>query len=114
MSYPVAGKLQKSICYNIDVAIYQLEQFRRIESGRRKQKKKKEDVDMVARDKGNVTVALSDKRLLSMDEFAIYTSMGVCKTRELAELSGALFRAGKRVLVDRVKFDRWCDKNNEV
>lgn len=114
MFYLVAGKLGKSICYNVDVAIYQLEQFRRIESGRRKQKKKKEDVYMVARDKGNVTVALSDKRLLSMDEFAIYTSMGVCKTRELAELSGALFRAGKRVLVDRVKFDRWCDKNNEV
>ena len=45
--------------------------------------------DMVARDRGNVVISLSDKRLLSMDEFAIYTSMGANKTRELAELSGS-------------------------
>lgn len=68
---------------------------------------------MVARNRENYTVTLSDKRLLNMDEFAIYTGIGVCKTRELAEVSGALFRAGKRVLVDRVKFDRWCDANCE-
>ena len=35
------------------------------------------------------------------------------KTRELAELSGSLFRAGRRILVDRAKFDRWCDANTE-
>ena len=63
--------------------------------------------DMVARDRGNVVISLSDKRLLSMDEFAIYTSMGANKTRELAELSG------RRLLVDRAKFDRWCDANSE-
>ncbi len=49
---------------------------------------------MVARDRGNVMISLSDKRLLSMDEFAMYTSMGMNKTRDLAELSGALFKAG--------------------
>lgn len=69
---------------------------------------------MVAREKGNVIISLSDKRLMSMDEFAIYTSMGMNRTRELAELSGSLFRAGKRVLVDRAKFDRWCDEHDEV
>jgi Excisionase from transposon Tn916. len=69
---------------------------------------------MVARDKGNVVISLSDKRLLSMDEFAIYTSMGMNRTRELAELSGALFRAGRRLLVDRAKFDRWCDEHDEA
>ena len=42
---------------------------------------------MVARDGGNVVISLSDKRLLSMDEFAIYTSMGMNRT---SELSGAL------------------------
>ena len=68
---------------------------------------------MRARDKGDVTVSLSDKRLMSMDEFAVYTSMGLNKTRELAEVSGSLFKAGKRILVDRVKFDRWCDANAE-
>lgn len=69
---------------------------------------------MVARDKGNVVISLSDKRLLSMDEFAIYTSMGMNRTRELAELSGALFRAGRRLLVDHAKFDRWCDEHDEA
>lgn len=69
---------------------------------------------MVARDRGNITISLSDKRLLSMDEFAIYTSMGMNKTRDLAELSGALFKAGRRLLVDRAKFDRWCDEHNEA
>ena len=69
---------------------------------------------MVERDGGNVVISLSDKRLLSMDEFAIYTSMGMNRIRELAELSGALFRAGRRVLVDRAKFDRWCDEHTEA
>lgn len=69
---------------------------------------------MVAHDKGNVVISLSDKRLLSMEEFVIYTSMGTNKARELAESSGALFRAGKRLLIDRVKFDRWCDEHNEA
>ena len=69
---------------------------------------------MVARDGGNVVISLSDKRLLSMDEFAIYTSMGMNRTRELAELSGALFRAGWRILVDRAKFDRWCYEHTEA
>lgn len=69
---------------------------------------------MVARNRENITFSLSDKRLLNMDEFAIYTGMGICKTRELAEVSGALFKAGKRVLVDRIKFDRWCDEHDEM
>ena len=69
---------------------------------------------MVTRDRGNVVISLSDKRLLSMDEFAIYTSMGMNRTRELAELSGALCRAGRRLLVDRSKFDRWCDEHNDA
>lgn len=69
---------------------------------------------MKARERGNVIMSLSDKRLLSMDEFAIYTSMGANKTRELAEISGALFRAGRRLLVDRKKFDQWCDEHNEA
>lgn len=64
--------------------------------------------------KDNVIITLADKRLLSMDEFAIYTSMGMNKARELAAASGAIFKAGKRSLVDRVKFDRWCDEYSEL
>lgn len=69
---------------------------------------------MVAREKTDTMVTLSDKRLLSIDEFGIYASIGICKAREIAEATGSLFKVGKRVLVDRVKFDRWCDEHNEA
>ena len=69
---------------------------------------------MVAREKADTMVTLSDKRLLSIDEFGIYASIGICKAREMAEATGSLFKVGKRVLVDRVKFDRWCDEHSEV
>lgn len=69
---------------------------------------------MVAREKTEAVVTLSDKRLLSIDEFCVYASIGICKARELAETTGALFKVGKRVLVDRVKFDRWCDEHSEA
>lgn len=69
---------------------------------------------MVARDRGNVVISLSDKRLLSMDEFCIYAGLGASIARNVAETTGALFRVGRRVLVDRVKFDRYCDENTEA
>lgn len=69
---------------------------------------------MVAREKTAAVVTLSDKRLLSIDEFCVYASIGICKARELAETTGAVFKVGKRVLVDRVKFDRWCDEHSEA
>lgn len=69
---------------------------------------------MVAREKTEAVVTLSDKRLLSIDEFCVYASIGICKARELAETTGALFKVGKRVLVDRAKFDRWCDEHSEA
>lgn len=61
-----------------------------------------------------VIVTLSDKRLITMDEFCVYASVGLAKARELSKLSGALFKVGARTLVDRVKFDRWCDERNEA
>lgn len=69
---------------------------------------------MVAREKADTMITLSDKRLLSIEEFGIYASLGICKAREIAEETDSLFRVGKRVLVDRVKFDRWCDEHNEA
>lgn len=69
---------------------------------------------MVARERTTAIVTLSDKRLLSIDEFGVYASIGICKARELAETTGSLFKVGKRVLVDRVKFDKWCDEHSEV
>lgn len=59
-------------------------------------------------------VMLSDKRLLSMDEFCVYAGLGSSAARNVAETTGSLFKIGRRVLVDRVKFDRYCDENTEA
>ncbi|NBH99972.1 hypothetical protein D3Z42_17855, partial [Lachnospiraceae bacterium] len=48
---------------------------------------------------------LSDKRLLSIEEFRAYAGLGENVARNVAERTGAVFRVGRRVLVDRVKFD---------
>ncbi len=57
---------------------------------------------------------LSDKRLLSMEEFKVYAGLGGNAARNVAEVTGAVFRVGRRVLVDRVKFDKFCDENTEI
>ncbi len=63
----------------------------------------------------DMTIAmLSDKRLLSMEEFRVYAGLGGNVARNVAESTGAIFRVGRRVLVDRVKFDRFCDDNSEI
>jgi len=59
---------------------------------------------MVAREKADTMITLSDKRLLSIDEFGIYASLGLCKAREIAEETGSLFKVGKRVLVYHLLF----------
>lgn len=65
--------------------------------------------------KRDVTITmLSDKRLLSMEEFRTYAGLGGNSARSVAESTGAVFRVGRRVLVDRVKFDKFCDENSEV
>ena len=69
---------------------------------------------MRARTRDEMVVVLSDKRLLNMDEFCIYAGLGANTARIIAEPTGALFRVGHRVLVDRVKFDKYCDENNEI
>lgn len=67
-----------------------------------------------ARKKADTVITLSDKRLLDMEEFSIYASVGICTARELANTARSVFRCGNRVLVDREKFDRWCDEHNEA
>lgn len=69
---------------------------------------------MRAKEREGIVVTLSDKRLLSMDEFCIYAGLGTSIARNVAETTGALFRVGRRVLVDRAKFDRYCDENTET
>ena len=69
---------------------------------------------MRAREREQMTVTLSDKRLLSLDEFCIYAGIGLSAARNVAEATGASFKVGRRVLVDRIKFDKYCDENTEV
>ncbi len=69
---------------------------------------------MHEREREQVPVSLSDKRLLSIEEFCIYAGIGQNTARIVAETTGSSFRIRRRVLVDRVKFDRFCDENSEV
>ncbi len=69
---------------------------------------------MNVRDKGTSVISLKDKRLLDIGEFSIYTSLGKAAARELAESANAVFKLGRRILVDRVKFDQWCDEHSEI
>lgn len=54
-------------------------------------------------------VPLSEKRLLAIPEFQLYASIGRNNALKLARESGAEVRIGRRLLIDRVKFDAWCD-----
>lgn len=54
-------------------------------------------------------VPLSEKRLLAIPEFQLYASIGRNSALKLARESGAEMRIGRRLLIDRVKFDAWCD-----
>lgn len=58
-------------------------------------------------------VPLNEKRLLSIEEFCEYAGgIGICTARKYARKIGVEMRIGGRCLVDREKFDRWCDSNN--
>ena len=54
-------------------------------------------------------MSIKDKRLLNINEFKQYASVGRNTAIELAKESGAVFRCGRRFLIDRVRFDQWCD-----
>lgn len=52
---------------------------------------------------------LTEKRLLPLKEFCIYSSLGQHAARKFAADIGIERRIGRRVLYDRAAFDRWCD-----
>lgn len=55
-------------------------------------------------------IPLNEKRLLSLEEFREYAGgIGICTARKHAREIGAEVRIGGRCLVDRIKFDAWCD-----
>lgn len=56
---------------------------------------------------------LSDKRLLSIKEFQIYTGLGRNSALKLSITAKCRIYVGRRVLIDREKFDKWCDRQSE-
>ncbi len=54
------------------------------------------------------------KRLLSIEEFCFYSGLHNKLANKLAKEIGIEKRIGRRVLYDRVLFDRWCDGNSRA
>ena len=57
---------------------------------------------------------LMEKRLLNIGEFCFYSGLHRKLAGRLAKEIGIEKRIGRRVLYDRVLFDRWCDGNRTV
>lgn len=55
---------------------------------------------------------LADKKFLSMKEFCHYAGIGKTKARNYADENGLIVHIGRRVMVDRMKFDRVCDRED--
>lgn len=54
------------------------------------------------------------KRLLNLEEFILYTSMGRVKGKAWAKEIGAMKHIGRRVVFDRVVIDRVLDEIEPV
>ena len=57
---------------------------------------------------------IREKRLLSIEEFCFYSGMQRKLAGRLAKEIGIEKCIGRRVLYDRVLFDRWCDGNTRA
>jgi len=57
---------------------------------------------------------LMAKRLLNIREFCFYAGMERKLASRLAKEIRIEKRIGRRVMYDRVLFDRWCDSNSEA
>lgn len=57
---------------------------------------------------------LSEKRLLDIREFCFYAGLQRKLASRLAKEIHIEKRIGRRVMYDRVLFDRWCDENSRA
>lgn len=58
---------------------------------------------------------MEEKRLLNIVEFSVYAGgIGRNNAFKLARTSGARIQIGRRVFVDRIKFDDWLDRQPPV
>lgn len=58
--------------------------------------------------------SIAEKRLLNIEEFCFYSGIQRKLASRLAKQIGIEKRIGRRVMYDRVLFDRWCDNNSEA
>lgn len=56
-------------------------------------------------------IPLTEKRLLSLKEFCMYSGLGRDAAHKFGQKAGITKRNGRKVLFDRVLFDKWCDEN---
>lgn len=61
-------------------------------------------------EKLKIVVPLNEKRLLSVEEFQQYSSLGRNSAFKMIKEAGCGIRFGRRLLVDRQKFDAWCSE----
>lgn len=54
-------------------------------------------------------VPINQKRCLTVEEFQTYCSIGRNNALKLIKKSNTGIRVGKKILVDRVAFDKWLD-----
>lgn len=50
-------------------------------------------------------------RLLSIDQFMIYSGLGRNRATDFAKEHGWIVQFGRRIFVDKVAFDKYIDKN---
>ncbi|RFZ75729.1 hypothetical protein DS742_27360 [Lacrimispora amygdalina] len=59
-----------------------------------------------------LAIPLSDKRLLNITEFQSYSGLGRNSALKLSKEAKCRVKYGKRILIDRKKFDIWCEENS--
>ena len=57
---------------------------------------------------------IAEKRLLNIREFCFYSGMQRKLAGRLAKEIGIEKRIGRRVMYDRIQFDKWCDGNDRA
>lgn len=58
--------------------------------------------------------SLMEKRLLNIEEFCFYSGLQRKLASRLAKEISIEKRIGRRVMYDRILFDRWCDSNSNA
>lgn len=58
----------------------------------------------------NNNLQVNEKRLITVQEFCNYSSLGRTTACRLAKEYEFSIKVGKRLLIDRIKFDELCDE----